>query len=471
MAGFGGGYGFAAVLDGPAVSGPRPSGNRLEFQTFEDFGAVGDFDMSSGRGTDDTAAIQRAIDWAYGEGKSAARAILMSPKLFLCGPITTYPTTTIVGTGRQTSAFCCRDGTVGAWWSDRGKGAQKLMLSGITWYGRHQPGLTHICVFGKDGVQFGTEGILQGLWTRDAPNAVGLWINGNVGIVRDLTTQRCATGIEVLGNANHLENIFVMECSQGARLHGCFVRGLHIEATDSGGLPLWLYGDSHVTDLLQSNAKETEFDELIVVDTGTYDEWSLSNVQFLGRNYRVKRGLIRIGDRFVGGTEPRALSGATFLPALHLPRNKLTMGGQRWHSFAVELRMGPSGLVHRIGASGDPGLPSGSAPDMRSASSEYQLTGVTESLELEQSTSLKLVGRDQSSVLFNLPMSGDPSTQAVTCAVARNSSGVPVVAWAKVSQSGLLLIELSQQGTGDPFSPRDMRVGSTLVITVAGWAG
>jgi len=161
-----------------------------ELKTFEDFGAVGDYNVQTGIGTDDTAAIQEAIDWAW-EGDVTIRAILMTDKNFLCGNITTHPVLTIIATGRHTSNFICKGGTTGKWWSDRGNGAQKLMLSGIAWYGRNEPGLTHVCAFGDTGIQFGSEGILQGLWMRDAPNAYGLLVDGNVGIPRDLTLQSC----------------------------------------------------------------------------------------------------------------------------------------------------------------------------------------------------------------------------------------------------------------------------------------
>ena len=309
-----------------------------EARRLEDFGAVGDFDPVTGEGTDDTRAIQTAIDWAYGAGRNAARALLVDSKNYLCGPITTHPYTTMLGTGRHTSNFICRPGTSGAWWSDRGNGAQKLMLSGLAFYGNGQRELSAVCRFGRDGIQFGTEGILQGLWMRDAPKGTALDLSGNVGIVRDITLQACRTGIEIYGNGNQVENIISMEATIGARFAGCFVRGLHIEAVADGGRPLIMNGDCRISDVMFSLASDTAFEHLVEVETADYEEWSLKGVQVFPRNAELKRSLIRAGDDEFGGTDLKQAASLDIQPSLELHSAGLSLGGQAWQAFALEVQ-------------------------------------------------------------------------------------------------------------------------------------
>lgn len=308
----------ASMSDTPDTPLARPADSPSRLRTFHDFGAKGDFDINTGQGTDDTRAIQAAIDWAHGDGQQAARALVMLDGNYLCGPITTYPYTTIIGSGRHTSNLICHPATRGVWWGDRGKGAQKLMLSGIAWYGRGNAGLSHVASFGDKGIQFGTEGIMQGLWVRDAPKAVGLLVNGNVGIVRDITARALDTGVRMAGNANQVENIIAMECRHGVDLRGSFVRGLHIEAIDNNGVPLTMTGDCRVSDVCFSLAKDTQFDHLVTIDDSTYREWSLMGVQVFARNAQVRRSVLKIGSTLRGGTDLAAFSGSNHLGRLTL---------------------------------------------------------------------------------------------------------------------------------------------------------
>lgn len=445
-----------------------------DVRSLEDFGAVGDYDPGSETGTDDTAAIQRAIDWGAGGGSDPVRAITVGARNYLCGPITVHPATTIIGTGRQSSNFWCRRGTRGDWWSDRGGGAQKLMLHGLAWYGRNEPGLSAVCRFGSGGIPFGTEGVLDSLWMRDAPNGYGLRLDANVGFVRTITVLACAVGIRVNGNGNQLDNLVAMESRQtGAHLAGSFVRGLHIEATESGGVPLRLNGDCRVHDLLISSAAKASFDHLIEIDTTNYDEWALLGVQLLGAETRILRGMIKAGERYIGGTSPADFTGASFLPALDLHGSGLSLAGQRWHAFSVEIARSNARLTHRIGAIGNPHLPTRHAPSLGTSNERFVETPATGFAD-----GAGLVEGDGSRLAIQLARPQHTAGAAIACAIERCSAGRPLTASATLAPvtagrepAQALVVTFRDGAHGTPFDLRTMPEGASVVVALSGFLG
>jgi len=331
----------------------------------KDFGAVGD------GVTDDTLAIQRAIDYGY----LVAKAVFVPSGTYICGQITTYPTTTIIGEGRQATNFACKAGTTGKWWSDRGNGAQKLMLSGLAWYANNEAGLTHGAEFGNTGVQFGTEGILQNLWFRDVPNGYALLCNGNVGFFETITTQNSQYGAKILGNANQVQNLVAMECDTIAvDLSGCDARGVHVEATLSGGVPIKIYGDSSVHDLVISSANGASHSMLIEVDNSVYTaEWAVENVLLLGTGYTVTNGILKVGANYYGGTTPSAFSGASYKPQMRVYGDTFEVKYQQLQCFTLRIYNNAGTLQHRITDSNGGVLPTFSNK-ITGASATYQNT-------------------------------------------------------------------------------------------------
>lgn len=458
---------------GATVAGPQDPTIRLYrlaagagdgMRRFEDFGAKGDYDVDARTGTDDTRSIQAAVDWAHGGGRGPARAILVEPKNYLCGPITTYPYTTLVGSGRQTSNFFCRPGTRGAWWSDRGNGAQKLMLSGLAWYGNGETGLDGVCRFGRDGIQFGSEGILQGLWMRDAPRAIGLDLSGNVGIVRDVTLQTLDTGIAVYGNGNQLENIISMQARIGAKFYGSFVRGLHVEAVSTDGLPLFLNGDCRVSDVMFSLAAGTQFDHLIEVDDATYGEWSIRNVQIFARTASVRQSLLKVGGRDLGGKSLDHPLGIELVPTLDIHSASFSVAGQRWQNFAIQLDRRNGRLGHAIG----PIVPGTRAPGLaalvRRASADWTDTprGATFAGGARWS--------EGKMVLDTPAIRGDDF--ALTATVLRNTTGRPVTVETGIDPNrSQLELRLWDAVTGEPWDfPAGARE-ALLRIGISGFGG
>lgn len=453
----------------PAQAAAAASGGTV--RTLEDFGANGDYDFRRGTGSDDTAAIQAALDWAFGGGATPARAIAVGAANYLCGPITTYPYTTLIGSGRQTSNFVCRPGTTGAWWSDRGNGAQKLMLSGLAWYGRKESAITHIGRFGYEGTQFGTEGILDGLWLRDAPRGTALAVNGNVGILRDLTLQACATALEVRGNANQIDNVICMEPVQtGADIAGCFVRGLHVEATGNGGIPLIMNGDCRVRDLMISTARGTRFDHLIRVDNSNYDEWAIEGVHLLGTDGAVTRGMIRVGTRYVGGVDASRFTGSTHLARLSVHGSDLRVAGQSWRAFTLEIARRDNALRHRTGALGAPGQAGESA--IIGADAEFTKTPFGAPNDLRFAGGGRIIGQDRSRFVLDLLVEQGSPANRLHATIERSSAGRPLtVAGSAELQTGRrFTLQFFDAIGGAPFSLDDLPEGGFIRVACCGFA-
>lgn len=233
--------------------------------------------------TDDTAAIQAAIDAAYNGGVNPLKAVYVPAGTYLCSNITTHPVTTIIGDGRQISNFKCKTGTVGKWWTDGGNGAQKLCLTDLAFYGDNVAGLTHVAEFGDVGVQYGTEGILRNLWFRDAPSGIGLAIDGNVGIIQNITIQGCAEGLYVKGAYNIGSNIIIVDTSSvAATLSSGLWSHIEIEAPATGSTGLYLFREAHVFGVEFSLSAATNLTQLVLVDASIGNKWSVHGLSKVG---------------------------------------------------------------------------------------------------------------------------------------------------------------------------------------------
>lgn len=466
-----------------------------ELRTLEDFGAVGDGQID-GTGTDDTAAVQAAIDWAYGGGETAGRALLITAKNFLVGRITTHPHTTLVGTGRHTSAFLCKTGTTGHWWSDRGNGAQKLMLSGIAFYGRNNPALTAVAHFGFNGTQFGTEGIIQGCWFRDAPNGYGLACDANVGIFNDITFQSCRAPFFLLGNGNVGQNLIAMQAGLGttgavrggpAHVVGMDLtgmtsgKGLHIEAPISGSLPLRLYGDCSVSDVLFSPPNERPrptYSHLVEVNTLNYDEWTLAPLSLLnGGTYTVTNGIIRVGNpaggmAYLGGTNPIAFSGTSVMSKVANHSGVETKRDQLYQAFQIRITNERGVVRHRIGSVGDSGLAGTYCTKILGSSTS--LTATPRGAEAF-AAGASLQGSGATLVLNTANPQDEASQTAVANRLAHNTGVNDLSVFANVSSYTVGGVRAKRLGItfsrsdGTPFDLSAMRAGWFVDVAVVGY--
>jgi len=345
-----------------------------DFRTFEDFGAVGDYDSGTGTGTDDTLKIQAAIDWAYGGGAAAARAILMTAKNFLTGPLTLYPTTCIIGTGSHTSAFWCKTGSTGRFITDNGQAA-KINLSGFTVYGRNNAAITSGIYLGNGGgpnAQFGTEGLLKDVIVRDFINGDGWNVNANVGRFQNLTGQSCRRNVYITGTANKVFCVESMQAGEGTTgaitngpadiigldLLGCLVDQMEIEATVTGGIPLRMSGNCHVDKYVISSASGTVFSHLVEIDISVYDEWSLGAAVLLvtGTPVVITNGILKVGSLYQGGTSPLTFSGRSISSAIEVQSGSFRMRNALYQAITVQIYNDGGTVKHRIGSLADASL-------------------------------------------------------------------------------------------------------------------
>jgi len=434
----------------------------------KDFGAVGD------GVTDDTAAIQAAIDYGYAAGTGIARAVLVPSGNYLCGQITTYPTTTIIGTGRHTSNFKCKAGTTGKWWSDRANGAQKLTLSGLAWYANNEAGLTHIAEFGNTGVQYGTEGILQGLWFRDCYNAYGLLCNANVGIFNDITVQNCQYGAKILGNANQVQNLFAMQCDTiGVDLSGCFARGVHAEATLTGGVPVKINGDTNVKDLTISTATSFTHDRLIEVDNSIYStEWSIENIILLGSGYTVTGGILKVGSIYYGGTTPNAFTGTSYLPSVTVYQPKIEMAYQRLQAFNLRIYNDAGTIKHRIGSSGDSSLAGNLSTKITGASTTLTATPTGADSTTAFAAGAK-IGNPATSIIILNTESQSTANTVLQASISYNNSTTALTVWPQVTSLNVngvtrtyMNLQFLNATTGASYNLTTLPAASILEINV-----
>lgn len=453
----------------PGVAG----GSDAELRTFESFGAEGNAPDMSGRGTDDTAAIQKAIDWAYGDGRRSPRALLMGDRAYLCGNITLHPTTTIIGTGRHTSAFVCKTGTRGAWFGTRGGGAQKIMLSGMAFYGRHERLLSHVLELGIGPGEhpLGTESILEGLWMRDAPEGIGMEVSGNVAIINDITCQNTRIGLSARGNASHAQNVIVMQAGEGmgssqpvigAEIQGWFVRGLHIEATAERGVPLRLRGNTHILHAFISTATGYRHDHLIELDDSEYREWSLDGIRLSENSYEVSKGIIKHSSGYSGGRDPRAFTGRSLSS---MGRSDLAGTGAPGSGAATEfvltLRMGRDGLQHRIGS---PGRPDTALSDPGYLAAGGGALVATPLAPGKFAGGGQLAGAGRNRFIFEViaPAANEASGIAV---IERNSTGVPLNVAIDLSAGALALV-FTHGTTGDAVNLASLKSDAEVAVNV-----
>lgn len=231
--------------------------------------------------TDDTAAIQAAID----EGYATLRAVYFPGGIggYLCGNITVYPASTLFGDSRQVSNFKAKAGTSGVWWEGTSVGSSKLTLYRMAWYANNEAGITDILKagkFGGAGSQYGTEGILADLWMRDAPLGTGCNVDGNVGILQNITVQDCLNGFKAIGAYNRGSNIITVGAKNGGisiQLTSGQWSGLEIEAPETGAVPLSVLGPASIDGIVISldTSGATNFPALIVLDATVANEWSV----------------------------------------------------------------------------------------------------------------------------------------------------------------------------------------------------
>lgn len=198
------------------------------------FGAKGD------GVTDDTAAIQAAID--------AAAALTLHGVVYF--PRGDYSVSNLVITANgitlqgdtitDTSIIRGRAGSTGYLITDAGN-ASKICMRQLYVTGNNVAGYTALIRLGHNTNPAGTEGELVSVWARDAANAIGFDISGNVMRLTRCTSQSVKSCLVMTGDANKIIDFTGAIFSEyGIRLVGTAntVIGVELESPDAAAVPL-----------------------------------------------------------------------------------------------------------------------------------------------------------------------------------------------------------------------------------------
>jgi hypothetical protein len=301
-----------------------------------------------------------------------------------------------------------------------------------------------------------------------------LLCNANVGIFNNITVQNCQYGAKILGNGNQVQNLFAMQCDDiGIDLSGCFARGLHTEATFAGGVPIKINGDTNIKDIAISTATGFTHDRLIEVDISNYStEWSVENVILLGSGYTVSSGILKVGAKYYGGTNPASFSGSFYTGYMALSQERFEIAFQQLQAFNVRLFNDSGTIKHRMGSSGDSGLATNLDNKITGASTTLTATPTGANTTTAFAAGAK-IGNPNTSVLI-LNTAAQVSTNAIlTASISYNSSTTALNVWPQTAADNVngitrtrLTLQFTNATTGANYDLTTLPSGAILEINV-----
>lgn len=394
-----------------------------------------------------TTALQNAIDW---QAAAELRAIHV-PGFIACSNITLRNSTTLIGDGRQTSGFVALTGTAGKWFS--ALDAQKNIQKDLAFYGRDQPGMTHIMELVAG--QAGTEGFVEGCWYRDCINGYAFLCDGNVYYVRNCTFESAKYLFTGTGTGNKAENITLMQAGHnldagsGAAdayaldINGWQIDRLHVEAPNLiCDVPVRMTGDCMIQKMTispsASPGETSTWKSIIEVDQTNYLDWSVSDVMIYNpsRIAVTEPGVLRYGNpttpsfRYYGGKQAVNLSGMHISHGLMAHNAKLDLGAARFQALSVRLTKSGGVVSHRIRNS--------SASDDPNGVFQSRITGASKDLVTTPTGGNPFVngGSILTSGNFVFDTSAQvPDRTALIANVAFNNTGTAYTAWPYIADT------------------------------------
>jgi hypothetical protein len=182
--------------------------------------------------TDDTVAIQAAIDAAHAERLAGTyEPIVWFPDgEYATANLTIYNGTRLVGAGMHHSYLSALAGTVGNYIEDDASAAG-IWIENLCFDGKNHAGLNGL-ELGWNGTPFGAYAAIRNVYIRNF-TGYGARINGNVAYVDMVEISACGdTGLIISGSGNHYTRIGATNCEPySIRVTGDlnFVSDVHLE--------------------------------------------------------------------------------------------------------------------------------------------------------------------------------------------------------------------------------------------------
>lgn len=232
---------------------------------------IKDYGVKGDNITDDTAAIQAAID-TLAPLAADGLSIYFPAGRYIISNITIPAETYLYGAGANMTEFVGVTGSTGYMLTDQGNAA-KIELKDIGFFGQSQ-NYSALIRLGYGSTQLGSEGtVLSDLQFRDAPNGVGLDINGNVAVIRNCGGGNLDIGIRALGDGNVFDQCSVTSFqTYGVYASDSSWTQLEIEAPNvSGSIPFYFLRTVKIFGCVVALGGAINFTDIFHADAGAND--------------------------------------------------------------------------------------------------------------------------------------------------------------------------------------------------------
>lgn len=218
--------------------------------------------------TDDTVALQTLIN-ATALTAADGFTLFFPQGRYILSNITIPAECCLVGEGVNMTEFVGKAGSTGYMLTDQGNAA-KIEIKDIGFFANSQS-YTAVIRLGYGATQWGTSGcIISDVNVRDCPSGVGVDLDANVGICRNLQVGNCDICIRVLGNGNYFSDCSVSGFqTYGVYASDSFWEGLEVEAPNvAGSICFYMFRQCKITDVVISLGGAITFTNVFFADAG-----------------------------------------------------------------------------------------------------------------------------------------------------------------------------------------------------------
>jgi hypothetical protein len=436
-------------------------------------------------GTDFTDAINTALS-------VLGHPVVLGAHNYLITNLVIPATQSLMGQGMHQTNLICRPGSSGTMFTDRGgkSGAAKVDITGIAFYGNHC-NYSHGFRLGYNGVQFGTEGVLDRIWVRDLPGGFpGIDINGNVGEFGFLVSQSTG-GLQLVGSALMATQLECVACS-GFAVNGtqtvcnfgdAQIGALEVEAQGNGTSAVYFSGNTHLAMLTVSLASAFRGDTLVEIGSRV-TSWTVGNFKLYfqgvppvlgGGNF--KSGRDYFGDNVTGA---RKHGEGSYSSGLMTSGGQFGFKLQQLNAFTLRLENSGGELTHRIGAVGAPGTETHVASCVRNARSSATATPRGPDASTAFAAGAKISGSNPDTLILDTGTTGawQVADSAFNAVVSLNTTGTACIVTAQVVTANVngetvarlhLTLRNAASGAGVPWSNVLSAAGGMIDVSLLGF--